>query len=422
MSFRWRLFVAILVSLLIATALESAVDAWRIRQRTLDSIAQALDTLERLANAAISFDESGPKLPGLSQSLPEGSRFRVLRESEAVISVDATEPEAELSLRYRPLPAGYQLELAVDTRPFYAELRRLIGRDLIDDALQIALAIVIALALSHFLLKPIRRLSAALDELSRQEFPEAIPVPPGRDELSRLAESFNRMSAGIQAAFERERVFTRYASHELRTPLSALKVQLEALELGLSPLAAVLPKAQRHTERMQRVLEALLSLARAAERKHEPVAAARLVEETLQLLPLEQRQRVTLAVEVAPEVKLEQPYLFGQCLLNLVDNALKYSDKQVTVVLRERSGQLELRVEDEGGGVPEAVIDKLTHTFFRLASQTEGSGLGLAFVRHIAQTFGGELTLANTERGLAVTLKLPFIPPHLPAAYSAPLP
>ena len=114
--------------------------------------------------------------------------------------------------------------------------------------------VAVALLLASVLLKPIRELTSAVDDLSQQRFPDPVTVPPGNDGFARLARSFNRMSASIKAAMDRERSFTLYASHELRTPLSAIKLQTESLEMGMTSTEEVVPVLTQHIDRMQRVL------------------------------------------------------------------------------------------------------------------------------------------------------------------------
>ena len=406
MSFRWRLFCCLALAVLIGTLTESVLDYATLRADMRAETEAALRRTEAFARGAL---RSQGGVPRALPSAPEGSRIRVLGPDGVVLERSRLGPGAQLATSRAALADLYTLELAVDRRPYRARLAERLRDDLSGDAVQVALSVLAAWLLSLILLRPMRTLNRALEAVSQQRFPTPLPVPPGDDTLAQLARSFNLMSTNIEAAFERERVFTRYASHELRTPLSAMKVQLEALELGLSPAERVVPAVQRNLDRMQRVLEALLSLARASEKNHEPVSLTQLVRETVQLLPPEARRRVALEVQVSGAPKVAQPYLIGQCVLNLVDNALKYSDGRVRVTLEPDPRGVRVRVADEGGGVPDELIGRLTHTFFRLSSHVEGSGLGLAFVKHIARTSGGELSLRNAGGGLEVALALPVV-------------
>jgi signal transduction histidine kinase len=409
MSFRWRLFLCLALAVLAGTTVEAVTDYLESRASLRGQIDESLEQVREFTDTALSFENGEPRVDGTLE-VPFDSRVRVLREDNVLLELDRSEREAELALREQDLPDGLRLELAVDTRTYRELLNTSFRRDLTDDVIQVLLSTFVAFILSSIFLRPLKTLHKAMKDMAQHRFPEPIAVPRGNDVLAQLANTFNNMSANIQAAIDRERVFTRYVSHELRTPLSAMKLQLESLEMGLSPVEKVVPTVQRNLERMQRVLEALLSLARAKEKNHEPVPLVYLVKESLQLLPKESQARVVIKSSISPNLKVPQPYLMGQCVLNLIDNAIKYSKGQVKVTLEPFAGRVQVRVEDEGEGVPEEVLDKLTHTFFRLSSTVEGSGLGLAFVKHIVRTFEGELELRNTGTGLEVVLTLPVAP------------
>ena len=375
MSFRWRLFCCLALAVLTGTAVEAVADYLELRESVGLSTAAALERAETFARGAVRVENGVLNVPEAFPGAPNDARIRVLQGGQVVLDINHLQPGAELEAARRVLGA-YTLELAVDRRPYREALTSSLRRDLTDDAVQVVLSIGVAWLLSNFLLRPVRGLDRALVAVSEQQFPGPLPVPPGDDALAGLVRSFNRMSTNIEAAFERERVFTRYASHELRTPLSAMKVQLEALELGLSPAERVVPAVQRNLDRMQRVLEALLSFARASEKNHEPVSLAQLVRETVQLLPPEARRRVALEVQVSGAPTVAQPYLIGQCVLNLVDNALKYSDGRVRVTLEPDPRGVRVRVADEGGGVPDELIGRLTHTFSGSRRTSRGAGSG----------------------------------------------
>lgn len=409
-SFRLRLFLFLFLAVFIGESVDILRDYQELRQSYNTRAQQTLAQVELFAQAITDFSYDPPalKTPDIDITVPEGGSFQILKGTKVVLQHPQVKPETALvSKRYNMLN-GYTIALEVDKNVFEQQMSREFREDLLDDVLQVASSLIIAWLLSGFLFRPLKTLNTAINAVSLQKFPEPIPVPPGQDVLSQLATSFNRMSDNIQSAIERERVFTRYASHELRTPLSAMKLHLESLEMGLSSPEAIVPVFQRNLDRMQRVLEALLSLARASEKNHDPISIVHLVKESIQLLPQEAQTRVVLKNTVSPNLRVVQPYLMGQCILNLIDNAVKYTKGDVKVMLESFDNNVHIRVEDQGEGVPEDQLDKLTHTFFRLSSKVEGSGLGLAFVKHIVKTFDGDLTLRNTGTGLEVALSLPI--------------
>lgn len=411
-SFRQKLAFSIAIAALLTAFIEGALDIFFDAQ--IASFREANTSVLSQESAVIAFFlEFRNGEPYLSEGalgrLDPDTRFQLLRDDEVVLSGPEPFPadNAAWAVREGFVEGDYHLQIARPTSSAEQLFLNDLFLDLLDIPLFFLLALLVAWSLTRFALKPIRELTKAFQTMAQQQFPEAIAVPPGNDELSNMAQSFNLMQGSISTLIDRERAFTRYASHELRTPLSAMKLQLESLELGLSPTEKVLPSVTRNLERMQRVLEALLSLARSSEKNHEPVSLLRLVEESIQLLPTDAQARIDLTSQVLPSYKVSNPYLLGQCILNLIDNAVKYSPGRVEVALEQLKNEVVVRVRDEGGGVPEAQLDSLTHTFFRLSKNVEGSGLGLAFVKHIVRTLGGQLELRNTDRGLEVALTLP---------------
>ena len=233
-------------------------------------------------------------------------------------------------------------------------------------------------------------------------------VPPGDDELSQMAQSFNLMQTSIQTLLERERAFTRYASHELRTPLSTFKVQLEALTLGLNPAEQVVPVLERNVVRMEGVLAALLALARSGERSSERTALRPLLRDLLASLLPEARARVKLRYLLADRTEVANAPLLVQAVQNLLTNALRYSSGEVVLSAEARGRELLLRVRDFGPGVPEDALKSLTRPFYRRGRHHESLGLGLALVESISRSLSGRLELENVFPGLEARLWVPL--------------
>jgi signal transduction histidine kinase len=280
--------------------------------------------------------------------------------------------------------------------------------DLIDVPIVLALATAVAFWLTRRIARPITRLTEAADALASAKQPESVPVPAGEDELSDLARSFNRMSASVHASLERERAFTRYVSHELRTPLTAVALQVERAELGLVSADDVLPTVKRQAERMQEVLDALLTLARSKQRDLAPRPLGPLVAEVLASVPDAQ---IALPAPIA-NVRVSDAPLLTQALRNLVENVVRHASGRAVLRSAIRGSSLDLILRDEGPGLgdggherPEAPFEARTQA----AAGARGTGLGLALVAQVAQTLGGELRLRNVEGGLEATLSLPVV-------------
>ncbi len=279
-------------------------------------------------------------------------------------------------------------------------------------------------------LKPIERVRTAL--LNRRADAVApLPAIDAPPELQPLIDTIGHLLVRVQDAIERERRFTDDAAHELRTPLTAIKTHLQVLRLacgeaGLHGAAGeALANAQRGVARLHRTLEQLLTLARleGTAQHQAPVQvdalhAARLaIDDASAGLPHD-------AAATGPRVELQpQPRASAACLAvpeallvsalrNLLDNALRHSPRQGSVVLRiaRLPGEVEFCVLDEGSGMNAAELAQATQRFWRSGARDTGSGLGLSIVNAIAMRHGGELKLSQRPGGgTAARLRLPAV-------------
>jgi signal transduction histidine kinase len=410
------MFLSLLLAVSCAALLEGTLDYFENRDELRESVALNLTLFADEVAVLLDLSGEGPRLDTDAEahlSRWDGGHFRVLQVGEVRYRYNppfGATPEASARTE-RDLEQGYRLEAVLDIQPYRERFRREMRADLSsDNPLFLAIGLGVALLLSYFVLQPVRSLSNALHTFSLQREPKPLPVPPGNDELSRLVQTYNTMSATIELLLERERTFTRYASHELRTPLSVVKVQLEAFELGLAPLDEVLPKLSRSVERMDATINALLSLVLATDAGH-PESLQQLLQELVESLPEKERARVTLDIKVATTVEVPGGNLVRQAVDNLLTNALKYSQGPVTLsaALNAARGSTVTTISDEGLGVSEVLLDEITKPFFRIEGRIAGSGLGLALVNHIAHTLGGELALHNKEKGLEAKLVVPVV-------------
>jgi len=226
------------------------------------------------------------------------------------------------------------------------------------------------------------------------------------------------------------RDFVANVSHELRTPLTAIKGYAETL-LGAAgddreTARRFLAVIDRHSERLGRLIDDLLTLSdlelgRTAFRVA-PVAVATVVDDVLQILGERfARAQVTVETDVAhgtPAMLVDGDRV-RQVLINLVDNAVKYTPAGGRVAVRARpvgggphAGTVEIAVEDTGIGIPASDLPRLTERFFRVdkarSRELGGTGLGLAIVKHIVQAHGGALEIESTlGHGTVVRVYLP---------------
>jgi two-component system OmpR family sensor kinase len=269
-------------------------------------------------------------------------------------------------------------------------------------------------------LRPVEELRSEAAAISTSEPARRLPVPETGDELQRLAETLNGMLDRLHEALDRERRFVDEASHELRTPLGVLKAELDlALKEPRSreELAAALRSIAQETERLRRLTQDLLVLARSDRGRlpvhREEVDVSRIIERVA--AEFDDRARsgdVRLLVSGSNVWARVDGDRVRQAVENLVDNAIRHAGPGGTVEIRaDLDGErLRVVVSDSGTGFPGGLLDRVFEPFARADDdrEAEGAGLGLAIVRAVAEAHGGSATARNQEDGGAsVSLDLP---------------
>lgn len=288
----------------------------------------------------------------------------------------------------------------------HQELYRLRAAMLIGILLSVLLAIGGGYLLARRALQPVAALTGAANEIRATALSTRLPERFGvRDELTDLAETFNRMLARIEASFARERRFTDNAAHELLTPLTTLRSSIDvALRRERHPAAYqdALRAMMLDVDEMSDTVQGLLQLARIdrlQELPREAVSLSRAVEEHLERFRERAlRAGIELKQDVEPDVYvLAEPGRLGEIIDNLVDNALKYTPAggRVTVVVRSLGPGAHVEVADTGIGFDAEQAAHLFDRFYRAdtpeVQARPGSGLGLAIVKAIAHAYGGDV-------------------------------
>ncbi|WP_240044524.1 sensor histidine kinase [Nocardioides albidus] len=268
-------------------------------------------------------------------------------------------------------------------------------------------------------LRPVRRLSASVEEIARTEDFTPLPVE-GDDEVARLATSFNHLLVALDASRIRQRQLVADASHELRTPLTALRTNIDLLTMtvrspdglrGLPPEARdeLLDDVRAQMEELTTLIGDLTELARDEPMPVlvEPVDLADVVDHAVQRV---RRRAPGLEFEVftRPWWVIGQDAELERAVTNLLDNAAKWSPEGGRVTVRLSDGVL--TVDDQGPGIAEADRTRVFDRFWRSddARTLPGSGLGLAIVRQVAERHSGSVqATANASGGARLVLKLP---------------
>lgn len=306
------------------------------------------------------------------------------------------------------------------------EIRAGWNRLLILFLLTIPLAVMVASLLGYLLARrafqPIARMSERARSISAERLSARLPVENPHDELGGLAVVFNTTFQRLEESFARLARFTADASHELRTPLTALR---SVGEVGLRTARTseaykdVIGSMLEEANRLTRVVDNLLVLSRGdagnvalarAPLDLSEVAASAVGE--LDVLAEEKRIRIDVSGGPAP-VNADRQTI-RQALINLLDNAIKYSPRGSRVEVRIRSdGQIcAIDVSDQGPGIPEREHARIFDRFYRWGKmrtqEVEGSGLGLAIAQWAVTANDGHIELMSREgRGSTFTIVLP---------------
>lgn len=277
--------------------------------------------------------------------------------------------------------------------------------------------------LSRQMVQPLRRIGAVAEAVSRGDYSPRVG-PTGPDELGDLARSIDRMTASLARVEQLRRDLVANVAHELRTPLTALHGLICALRDGLvEPNRQSMEQLDEEVQRLVRLVEALhqLSLSDAAplRLKREALdlgALVREVGEGMQPLFEQRLQRLEVAVDAAPLPVAADRDGLVQILVNLLDNAAKYSPEggRVRIAAGARSdGGMIVEVENGGPGIAPEDLPHIFERFYRgeksRARESGGAGIGLAIARNLAEAHGGRLTAASGSGSTCFTLSLPGV-------------
>jgi signal transduction histidine kinase len=309
----------------------------------------------------------------------------------------------------------------------FAVLQDLRARWVLATAIALVFSGAVGLLLSRAITRPLRSLTTAAEAVAQGRFDQPVPAH-SRDEIGRLSHAFDDMMARLQAARQMQIDFVANVSHELRTPLTSVKGTVETLRGGavddLDVRDRFLETIEIETDRLIRLVNDLLLLSRAdseaLDLRRERLDLAEIVRKIIErLAPQAAARELTLRASIDPDA----PAAWGdadrvsQVLVNLLDNALKYSRPggSVTVSVRatpERFALVEVR--DEGIGIPAADLPRVGQRFYRAdkaRSRTQGgNGLGLAIAHSLVQAHGGRLWLESQE-GVGTTASFTLPPP-----------
>jgi signal transduction histidine kinase len=273
-------------------------------------------------------------------------------------------------------------------------------------------------------LAPVVQLTEAVEKIHERNLHSQLQRTGNGDELDRLTEVFNAMTARLDDSFRRIREFTLHASHELKTPLTVLRGELETALHEENPAPAHkerLLSQMDEIERLTKIVDGLTLLAKAdagqIKLNFESLRLDELVRENFaDAKILAQTQSIQVNLSACEEILISgDRHRLRQLLLNLTDNAVKYNhrDGAVTFSLRRTDGFGELKIENTGPGVAPELRSRVFERFFRgdasHNNSVDGCGLGLSIAQWIVVAHHGSIQFDSQPNKLTtVTIKLPL--------------
>jgi heavy metal sensor kinase len=444
----WYVGVMLLVLGVYAGAVYTVVrnnSSERLDDRLKDDFDWAYDMLAQRPDGSIApYDETGEgdspwlQVYGLDGKLlyktPEARRNPVpssdtlaRKPDEQIVTVPNINPP------YRVMSGGASIggtpvvvQVARSEAPIIQDQRQLLYMLFLGFPAAVALAGIGGYGLARRALAPVDRMVERARSINAEQLNARLPVDNPDDELGRLATIFNETFARLESSFERMRHFTADASHELRTPLTAIRSVGEVGLRGRRDEAAyreIIGSMLEEADRLALLVDRLLMLSRAdtgqAKLSRDVVdigALAEEVAEQLGVLAEEKEQSIHVRFDPVPHWVGDRVVL-RQALLNLVDNAIKYTPAGGSIEVRvaQTDDGTAIDVSDTGPGIPEELQSRIFDRFYRVdrarSRENGGSGLGLAIAKWAVEVSGGQLTLESANgAGSRFRITLPKTP------------
>ncbi len=298
-------------------------------------------------------------------------------------------------------------------------------------AIGLPIAVLVAIGGGYLLvgraLAPVEQIAGKAEQITQHNLSQRLPVARTADELERLSLSLNHMISRLEDAFLNSRRFVADASHELRTPLTVLRAELESVlsDKRLAPdLRETLGSALEEVEHLSQIVEGLFALSRldAGEAQAEWVKfdLAELAVTTADQISLVAEDKgISVSCDARRHVMVEGDRArMKQVVVNLLDNAIKYTPQKGAINLRVTAvnGHAVLEVSDNGIGIPPEAIPHVFDRFFRVdkarTRDPGGAGLGLSIVKSICTAHGAQVEVESDSGGSRFRIRLPLAHAH----------
>jgi signal transduction histidine kinase len=296
---------------------------------------------------------------------------------------------------------------------------------LVDSGIALAIMAMVSTGLGWFVagqaLRPLGAMAAAAQQLTEHSLDERLPTDGPRDELGKLASTFNAVLERLETAFESQRRFVANASHELRTPLTVQRTIMEVILADPDPdWRAACRQLIGLGEKQEQLIEALLTLARSqggVDRREAVDIAAIAAAAVGTVDAAAATSAIRIETELRPSNTLGDPRLVERLITNLITNAVRHNHQGGWVLVRTNTigPSATLEITNSGPTVAADQIPRLLQPFQRLGTNrtngNEGLGLGLSIVQAIATTHNAALTIQPApEGGFMVNVRFPTPP------------
>ena len=414
---------------------KSAARVAMLEHRFRDTVFVLLDPSGNALQSSLDLPRTGASRERLTPDFFSSSSFRELAAAASNPTDLHTLHGAKDGFRAqaRPLPVGGRPYTLVVLQSLHPQKEMM--EDIRDTFLwAIPIALLLAGIGGYFLarksLAPVAAMASQARGMGAANLHTRLAVANERDELGQLALSFNQLLERLEASFEQQRRFMADASHELRTPVAILRGETEVTlsQSDRSPIEyrETLSILRDESQRLAHIIEDLFTLTRADAGQYpltlrdaylDELASEALVRARSLALP----KNITLTSAIEPDLPIHaDEALLGRMLLNLFDNAIKYSPPGSTVHLEcsRQNDQYLVSVSDNGPGIPAGLQPRIFERFFRAdkarsrsEGDTGGAGLGLSIARWIAEAHHGQLQLTRSDSsGSTFTATLPASP------------
>jgi two-component system, OmpR family, sensor kinase len=318
------------------------------------------------------------------------------------------------------LPSGETIWVGCSIAPEWKELHRTALKLMGVGGIILFLGLAGGWWIASRAIHPIEAISATAVKISAGDLSQRINVAETESELGRLAAVLNSTFARLDTAFAQQRQFTSDAAHELRTPVSVMLTQTQTIlnrDRNAAEYRETLEACQRAAQRMRRLIESLLALAR-LDAGQEPMKRlafdfSQTVRDCVELVrPLADERGVKIDCDLAPLEFAGDSERLAQVITNLLTNAIQYNRENgtVRVAVQLQNGTVILTVNDTGQGIAAAHLPHIFERFYRADPSRSSShaGLGLAISKAIVEAHGGVIEVAGEENvGTTFTVRLP---------------